>query len=138
MTANRPGRDARDTHSSLRFLGEIRDRPMPTEKWSARPTVFGVVPEPDLVSFLRPSSQRAVANVRAPYLSSHQGCKVDINARIAKHPNVVLHTSRLLFAANGSRDRAGTEWRSQSGPSSGIRRCFVAQLAAVPSSGHAL
>src|SRR5437588_12581892 len=116
MTANRPGRDARDAHSSLLSRRNPGQAPMPTEKWSARPTVFGVVPEPDLVSFLRLSSQRAITNVRAPYLSLHHGYKVDSNARIAKPPNVALHTSRLLFAANGSRDRAGTEGTSQAGP----------------------
>ena len=45
---------------------------MPTEKWSTRPTVFGVAREPDLVSFLRLSSQQAVTNAKAPSLSSQQ------------------------------------------------------------------
>jgi len=111
---------------------------MPTEKWSARPTVFGVVREPDPVSFFRLSSQQAVMNVKAPCLSSQQGSKVNRNARIAKPPTGGRHASRLLSAAGGRRERAGKEHTSESGKSPGIRTYSVAQLDEVPAIGNAL
>jgi hypothetical protein len=57
---------------------------MPTEKWSAGPTVFGVVRKPDPVSFLRLSSRQAVTNAKDVVSLHDKGCKVDSDARIAR------------------------------------------------------